>query len=106
MQPGREQVAAGYVVYGPQTMLVLTLGDGVLGFTLEPDSGEWVLTHDRIAVPAETKEFAINASNQRHWHRAGAALHRRLSGGHDRAARQGFQHALGGVAWWRTCTAS
>ena len=67
-QPGRRQVAAGDVVYGPQTLLVLTLGDGTFGFTLEPDSGEWVLTHDRIAVPAETKEFAINASNQRHWH--------------------------------------
>lgn len=67
-QPGRKQVAAGYAVYGPQTLLMLTLGDGVFGFTLEPDSGEWVLTHDRIAVPAETKEFAINASNQRHWH--------------------------------------
>ncbi|MFT4955260.1 MAG: fructose-1,6-bisphosphatase I [Brevundimonas sp.] len=67
-QPGRNQAAAGYVVYGPQTLLVFTLGDGAFGFTLEPDSGEWVLTHDRIAVPAETKEFAINASNQRHWH--------------------------------------
>lgn len=67
-QPGRNQAAAGYAVYGPQTLFVVTLGDGAFGFTLEPDSGEWVLTHDRITVPAETKEFAINASNQRHWH--------------------------------------
>lgn len=67
-QSGRNQAAAGYVVYGPQTLMVVTLGAGTFGFTLEPDSGEWVLTHDRLAIPAETREYAINASNQRHWH--------------------------------------
>lgn len=66
-QPGRNQAAAGYAVFGPQTLLVLTLGEGVFGFTLEPDSGEWMLTHERILIPAETKEFAVNASNHRHW---------------------------------------
>ena len=66
MQPGQAQVAAGYAVYGPQTMLVLTTGSGVNGFTLALD-GRWLLTHPDIRIPADTKEFAINMSNQRHW---------------------------------------
>ena len=64
--PGRQQVAAGYVVYGPQTMLVLTLSTGVFGFTLHAD-GTWLMTHDAVAISPETAEFAINMSNQRHW---------------------------------------
>lgn len=67
LQPGRHQVAAGYVVYGPQTQLVLTLGAGVSAFTLDPDSGDWVLTAADLRIPAETKEFAINTANTRHW---------------------------------------
>ena len=67
LQKGTEQVAAGYAIYGPQTMLMLTLGDGVKGFTLDRELGSFVLTHDNIQVPAQTKEFAINMSNQRHW---------------------------------------
>jgi fructose-1,6-bisphosphatase I len=67
LQPGTEQVAAGYAIYGPQTMLMLTLGNGVKGFTLDRELGSFVLTHDNIQVPAQTKEFAINMSNQRHW---------------------------------------
>lgn len=63
---GRNQVAAGYAVYGPQTMLVLTLSKGVAGFTLDAD-GAWRLTHPTVAIPADTAEFAINMSNQRHW---------------------------------------
>ncbi|CAN5542676.1 class 1 fructose-bisphosphatase [soil metagenome] len=66
LQPGRQQVAAGYAVYGPQTMLVLTLSNGVAGFTLDAD-GAWLLTHGNIAISADTAEFAINMSNQRHW---------------------------------------
>ena len=66
MQSGRQQVAAGYALYGAQTMLVLTTGDGVSGFTLAAD-GQWLLTHPNITIPADTKEFAINMSNQRHW---------------------------------------
>lgn len=66
LQPGRQQVAAGYAVYGPQTMLVLTLSNGVAGFTLDAD-GAWLLTHGDIAISADTAEFAINMSNQRHW---------------------------------------
>ena len=64
--PGRQQVAAGYAVYGPQTMLVVTLSKSVVAFTLDAD-GAWLLTHETIAIPADTAEFAINMSNQRHW---------------------------------------
>ncbi|MDB5457787.1 MAG: fructose 1,6-bisphosphatase [Caulobacter sp.] len=64
--PGRRQVAAGYAVYGPQTMLVLTLSGGVVAFTLDAD-GAWLLTHPNLAIAADTAEFAINMSNQRHW---------------------------------------
>lgn len=67
MQPGRNQVAAGYVVYGPQVTLVLTLGDGVAAFTLDPETNAWTLTAQRMTVPARTGEYAINASNHRHW---------------------------------------
>ena len=67
LQKGTEQVAAGYAIYGPQTMLMLTLGDGVKGFTLDRELGSFVLTHDTIRVPESTAEFAINMSNQRHW---------------------------------------
>ncbi|MCJ8168957.1 class 1 fructose-bisphosphatase [Atopomonas sediminilitoris] len=67
LQPGVEQVAAGYAIYGPQTMLMLTLGHGVKGFTLDREVGSFVLTHDNVHVPETTQEFAINASNQRHW---------------------------------------
>ena len=67
LQPGNRQVAAGYAVYGPQTMLMLTLGDGVMGFTLDREMGSFVLTHENIRVPESTAEFAINMSNQRHW---------------------------------------
>ena len=66
LQSGRRQVAALYAVYAGQTMLVLTTGKGVAGFTLSHD-GQWLMTHERITVPADTKEFAINMSNQRHW---------------------------------------
>lgn len=67
LQPGAAQVAAGYAIYGPTTMLVLSVGNGVAGFTLDPDLGEFVLTHPDLRVPADTSEFAINASNARFW---------------------------------------
>jgi fructose-1,6-bisphosphatase I len=67
LQPGRQQVAAGYAVYGPQTMLVLTVGDGVAMFTLDREQGAWVLTAENVRIPEDTKEFAINMSNRRHW---------------------------------------
>ncbi len=67
LQTGAQQVAAGYALYGPTTMLVLSVGSGVAGFTLDPNLGEFMLTHPGIAVPADTQEFAINASNSRFW---------------------------------------
>ena len=68
LQPGTHQVAAGYAIYGPCTMLVLTVGDGVAAFTLDRETGSWTLTEDRLQIPAETREFAINTSNARHWY--------------------------------------
>ena len=67
MQPGRDQVAAGYVLYGPSTMMALTVGAGTVFFTFDPESQEFLLTTENIQVAADTKEYAINASNQRHW---------------------------------------
>ena len=67
LQPGTKQVAAGYALYGSSTMLVITTGHGVNGFTLDSDIGEFVLTHPNMMIPVDTKEFAINASNQRFW---------------------------------------
>ena len=67
LQPGSQQVAAGYCVYGPQTTLVLTVGDGVAMFTLDREQGSFVLTKENVQIPAETKEFAVNMSNMRHW---------------------------------------
>lgn len=67
LQAGRRQVAAGYVLYGPSVILVLSTGKGVAMFTLDPDSGDYLLTDDEVSIPADTGEFAINMSNQRFW---------------------------------------
>jgi fructose-1,6-bisphosphatase I len=67
LQAGTAQVAAGYTVYGPTTVLVLTVGDGVTVFTLDREQGEFVLCQENVQIPVDTKEFAINMSNQRFW---------------------------------------
>jgi len=67
LQPGTTQVCAGYALYGPSSMLVLTTGDGVNGFTLDQNVGEFMLTHPDMTIPEDTREFAINASNSRFW---------------------------------------
>ncbi|WP_326518348.1 class 1 fructose-bisphosphatase [Acinetobacter sp. CAAS 2-6] len=67
MQPGTAQVAAGYVLYGPSTMMALTVGAGVVFLTLDPETQEFLVTSENVQVAEDTKEFAINASNQRHW---------------------------------------
>lgn len=67
LQCGHRQVAAGYCIYGPQTTLVLTVGDGVAMFTLDTEQGSFVLTQEDVRIPEDTKEFAINMSNMRHW---------------------------------------
>ena len=67
LQPGTKQVAAGYTVYGPSTVLVLTVGDGTHMFTLDREQGSFVLTEMNVRIPEDTAEFAINMSNMRHW---------------------------------------
>jgi fructose-1,6-bisphosphatase I len=67
MQAGTEQVSAGYVLYGPSTILMLTTGEGVHSFTMDPATGEFILMRENIQIPAQTQEFAINMSNQRFW---------------------------------------
>ena len=67
MQPGTEQVCAGFCIYGPSTMLIMTTGRGVNGFTLDRDVGEFILTHPNMNIPKDTAEFAINVSNHRLW---------------------------------------
>lgn len=67
LQPGRQQIAAGYALYGPQTLLVLTTGRGVHCFTLDREMGSWVLTQANMRIPEDTSEYAINASNARRW---------------------------------------
>ena len=67
LQPGTAQVCAGYCVYGPQTTLVLTVGKGVVMFTLDREMGAWWMTEDNMRIPEDTKEFSINMSNMRHW---------------------------------------
>ncbi len=67
LQPGTKQVCAGYALYGPNTMMVITSGHGVNGFTLDRDVGDFFLTHPDMKIPADTQEFAINMSNRRYW---------------------------------------
>ena len=67
LQPGAQQVCAGFALYGPSTLLVLTTGHGVNGFTLDRDMGEFILTHPNMRIAEDTQEFAINASNERFW---------------------------------------
>ena len=67
LQPGVKQVCAGFALYGPATMLVLTTGRGVDGFTLDREIGAFVLTHPQMRIPEDASEFAINASNERFW---------------------------------------
>lgn len=67
LQPGTRQVAAGFCIYGPTTVMVLTTGNGVNGFTLDRDVGEFILTHPDLRIPEDTAEFAINMSNRRYW---------------------------------------
>jgi fructose-1,6-bisphosphatase I / sedoheptulose-1,7-bisphosphatase len=67
LQPGMRQVASGYAIYGPSTMLILTVGRGTHGFTLDHEVGNFILTHPDLKIPEETREFAINSSNARFW---------------------------------------
>lgn len=90
LQPGTQQVAAGYCIYGPSTMLVLTLGHGTHAFTLEREEGSFLLTQADMRVPEDTAEFAINMSNQRHWEPAMQAYVGDLLAGKDGARGKDF----------------
>lgn len=90
MQAGSRQVAAGYAVYGPQTVLVLTTGYGVNCFTLDRELGSWVLTQSNMQIPADTREYAINASNSRHWHEPVQKYVAELNEGKDGPRQEDF----------------
>jgi fructose-1,6-bisphosphatase I len=80
LQPGRRQVAAGYVIYGSSTMLVYTTGQGVHGFTLDPSIGEFLLSHPNIRIPSEGRYLSVNDSYEQHWDENVKALMRRYRG--------------------------
>ncbi|KKL10814.1 hypothetical protein LCGC14_2552070, partial [marine sediment metagenome] len=67
LRPGRDQVAGGYIIYGPQTCLVVTFGDGTRQYTLDTQTGRFELSHPRLSLSQDSREYAINASNYRHW---------------------------------------
>lgn len=90
LQPGSAQVAAGYAVYGPQTVLVLTTGNGVNCFTLDRELGSWVLTQSDMKIPTETREYAINASNSRHWYEPVHQYVNELNQGKDGPRKEDF----------------
>jgi fructose-1,6-bisphosphatase I len=80
LQPGRRQVAAGYVLYGSSTMMVYTTGQGVAGFTLDPSIGEFLLSHPDIRIPEEGRYLSVNDSYEQHWSEPVRALMRRYRG--------------------------
>jgi fructose-1,6-bisphosphatase I len=80
LQPGRRQVAAGYVIYGSSTMLVYTTGQGVHGFTLDPSIGEFLLSHPNIRIPDPGRYLSVNDSYEQHWEESVKSLMRRYRG--------------------------
>src|SRR6516165_2758263 len=94
LQPGRRQVAAGYAIYGPATMLVITVGKGTHGFTLDREIGNFILTHPDLQIPADTSEFAINTSNARFWE---SPVHRYVS--ECQAGRSGIRSRDFNMRW-------
>ncbi len=80
LQPGRRQVAAGYVIYGSSTMLVYTTGQGVHGFTLDPSIGEFLLSHPNIRIPEHGRYLSVNDSYEQLWDEDVRALMRRYRG--------------------------
>ncbi len=102
LQPGARQLCAGYAIYGATTMLVLTVGRGVHGFTLDRGFGEFVLTHPNMTIPDEASEFAINASNERFWEPPVKRYVSECLAGQSRRSRQGLQHALDRIAGRRS----
>ena len=106
LQAGRNQAAAGYCIYGPQTTLVLTVGDGVAMFTLDREQGSWVLTQD--GVTHSRRHEGIRDQHEQHAPLGAAreALHRRMPGRQGRARAARTSTCAGSPRWWATCTAS
>jgi fructose-1,6-bisphosphatase I len=80
LQPGRRQVAAGYVIYGSSTMMVYTTGQGVHGFTLDPSIGEFLLSHPNIQIPTRGRYLSVNSGYEQSWDNKVTALMRRYRG--------------------------
>ncbi len=80
LQPGKSQVAAGYVIYGSSTMLVYTTGQGAHGFTLDPSIGEFLLSHPNIRIPTKGRYLSVNNSYEQNWDESVSALMRRYRG--------------------------
>ena len=99
-------MCAGYAIYGPATMLVLTTGRGVNGFTLDREIGEFMLTHPDLRIPEETSEFAINASNSRYWEPAIKRYVNECLAGQERARGRATSTCAGSPRWSRRRTAS
>lgn len=103
MQLGTAQVAAGYALYGPSTMLVLTIGNGTHGFTLDNETQEYILTHLNIQIPSITSEFAINSSNERYWEPPIQRYIAECKAGNAGVRGRDFNMRWLG-AWWAMCT--
>lgn len=88
LQPGCDQVAAGYVIYGSSTMFVYTTGHGVHGFTLDPGIGEYLLSHENITTPFNAKIFSVNEGNEPQWDPKVVEVVRRLKHGRDKCGAQ------------------
>ncbi len=101
--PGTEQIAAGYALYGPATMLVWTAGDGVNAFVLEREVGEFVLWREKIRMPARGKTYAVNQANAARWHPGARALLERLTGPKDKGGGYSLRYCGAFVADFHRC---
>ena len=105
LRPGNHQLAAGYAIYGPSTMFVLTVGKGTHGFTLDREVGNFILTHPHLQIPEDTSEFAINASNERFWEPPVQRYVAECKNGSPMCANV-ISICAGSPAWWRIFIAS
>jgi fructose-1,6-bisphosphatase I len=101
--PGTEQIAAGYALYGPATMLVWTAGDGVNAFVLEREIGEFVLWREKIRMPARGKTYAVNQANAARWHPGARALLERLTGPKDKGGGYSLRYCGAFVGDFHRC---
>ena len=102
MQPGRNQLGAGFVVYGPQTLLILSIGGPTVGFILDPRNGYFVQLPKPLTIAPDSHEYAINASNYRHWDPAVRAYITRIASSAKKAAFRAITTCAGSPPWWPT----